>query len=146
MKDSKPRIERLFMEKKKLLNELLEMTMKQTRWIEERNWTRLHNAINAKQDRIDKIDSLDHLIRKTIALENKNQGIEGQEVELMDKDIKHIAEKIMEIEQNNINEIRNAMKTLKDELKEVQLKKRVNSTYYKKQKARDSGKHIDKYK
>jgi len=146
MKESKPRIERLFCEKKKLLDELLEMTMKQTRWIEERNWTRLHNAIDAKQDRIDKIDNLDQLIRKNIALENENQRMDGLEEAPMNQDIEYIAKKIMEIEEKNIKEIRDTMKILKNELKEIQLKKKVNRTYYKKQQTRNSGNHIDKYK
>ncbi len=134
------RKEKLLGEKKRLLNELLEITKKQTLWIEEKNWTRLHNAIQAKQDRIDKIDDLDRLILKTTeSLSNK------KEEAMINKDIEYTAQKIVEIEQSNINEIRAAMKTLKSELKEVQIKKRVNSTY-KRQKKENSGNYVDKYK
>jgi len=142
MENMNSRRGKLLNEKKRLFDELLEITKKQTLWIKKRNWTRLHNAINSKQDRIDKIDDLDELIKKTASFRHSNE--EEQEEEMV-RDIEYIAQKIVEIEQSNIEEIRETMKTLKNELKEVQLKKRVSNTY-KDQKNNNNGSYVDKYK
>lgn len=140
------RIFELLADKKSLFNELLTLSHKQTQWIQEENWTRLHNAINAKKARIDKIDHLDALYCKLISAETKAEKANEAAIQKWNQEIERIADEIVQIEQENIESIQKTMQSQKKELKEIQFKKKVNHAYSGKPKNQGSGSYLDKFK
>ncbi|NLK72088.1 MAG: flagellar protein FlgN [Clostridiales bacterium] len=127
-----------------LFQELLDITKKQTQWIENKDWDRLNNAINAKQTRIDKIDSLNILFNRITQAENDVKTIE--QIEDMNREIELIGKEIVEIEQSNIKKVNQAKKLIKMELKEIQAQKKINTAYSDESLNDQGGQYIDKLK
>lgn len=127
-----------------LFQELMDITIKQTHWIENKDWDRLNNAINAKQTRIDKIDSLNILFNRITRAETDEKIIE--QIENMNREIEQIGKKIVEIEQGNIKKVVQAKKLIKMEIKEIQAQKKINTAYSDEGLNDRGGQFIDKLK
>lgn len=148
IKDEKDRV-KILEKKRKLFDELLEMTFKQKQLIEENEWSKLSNTTHSKQLKIDKIDRLDELYEKLRKASPKNEIKSPEETPLIEtlfKEINRIAKKMDEIEKNNIKELSLKMEDLGKELNGIRVKRKVNTAYSKIEGIQKDGCFIDKHK
>lgn len=136
--ERKQKIKRMLEKKKYLVEEMLNISHLQKKWIEEENYKRLLNAINTKQDKIEKINRI-------------NQSFEwipdgDIEFKLIIEEIRSIMLEIKKLDDYNAANINKMMQVAKEQMKDVNVKKTVQTAYSQAKKIQKDGCFIDKFK
>ncbi len=140
---TKKEFKETFKKKKALFEEILKISELQKRWIQKDDWKRLMNAINTKQDKIEKVNRLNHALEQFASEHNNYQS---EELNHLIKETNEIIYIIQSKEKENINMINEIMKNDKAELKNMKLKKTVNTAYSNIKGIQNDGCFIDKFK
>lgn len=130
----------LLLSKKQLLVDFYEMVMKEKQCIEKEEWKRVENIISAKEYKMLKVNRIDK------RLKNKTRDAKSKEEEKLDATIEALILSIQIMGQENIRLIEEMIKESKEQLKDIQMKQKINSTYYQPEEKQKDGCFIDKFK
>ena len=135
-------LKEIIKKKKALFEEILKITELQKQWIQKEEWKRLNNTINSKQNKIEKINSLNHVLGKLLIDQDIKLYVENPALEEMNE----IIYKIQLIENENADKVQSNMKNIKEELRNIQLKKKVNTAYSNVKSVQKDGYFLDRTK
>lgn len=129
--------------KKGLFEEILDISELQSKWILKDDWKRLMNCIDTKQDKINKVNRVNQILKQ---LAPNHKLYQCKESKLLVEEINGIICKIQAKEKVNISMTQEKMNNDKVKLKDVTLKKTVNTAYSNIKGIQKDGCFIDKFK
>ncbi|MFA5527277.1 MAG: hypothetical protein WC996_01555 [Peptostreptococcales bacterium] len=131
----------LLLSKKKLLDDFYHMVMKERECIEREEWKRVENIISSKEYKLLKVNRIDKKL-KNRTMDNAK----SKEEKKLHENIEALIISIQIMGQENIHLIEEMIKESKKQLKDIQVKQKVNSAYYQPEEKQKDGCFIDKLK
>lgn len=140
---SEKELKNILKKKKVLFEVILNISELQGKWIEKDDWKRVINTINTKQDKIEKVNGLNRILKQ---MDLDESYLQNTELIDLKEQINETIYKIQQKEKENIQSIQSMMKDDKAALKNIQLKKTVNTAYLNTKKIQKDGYFIDRFK
>jgi septal ring factor EnvC (AmiA/AmiB activator) len=129
----------LLFSKKQYLTEFYDLVIKEKECLVNEEWGKVENIIRSKQLKMTRVDRINGKLKRFIHTGNKEEG-------KVEEEIIEIVRGIKELEDNNIEMLKENIRESKKDFKEIKVKQKVNTAYLSAENIQKDGCFIDKFK